>query len=101
MTTFGSLQRILEEDKEFVKLFSEILHKHLRGKSLSQLRFAKQTTYGWSFFIQNTADWTSLDAIAKEIAKYHKHCPFHIIAEKISYLINLSDFQMQQLLQST
>ena len=100
MNTFGSLQRMLEEDREFVHLFLQILKKHLKRKSLSDLRFAKQTTYGWSFFAKKAADWDSLEKITKEVARQHPHCPLHIIAEKISYLINLSDFQMQQLLQA-
>jgi hypothetical protein len=93
MTTFGSLQRILEEDKELVNVFFKILDKHIKrkGKKRLSLRFAKQTTYGWSFFTKKYINWDDLTVITKEVAKQHQHCPFHVIAEKISYLINITD----------
>lgn len=93
MTTFDSLQRVFQEDKDLVTVFVKVLQKHLKkkGKKKGHLQFAKQTTYGWSFFTKKSVAWEDLHMIAQEIATRHTHCPFSVIAEKISSLINLPD----------
>lgn len=92
MQTIVSLRRLLQNDTDLIKVFFTVLDEHLRkrDKKLSHLRFAKQTTYGWSFFRKKSFDWEVLEEIARETARKHKHCSFSKVAESISHLINIS-----------
>lgn len=93
------LHVILRKDKA---LFQDLFHViddsiGRKGKSVSQLRFARPTKKGWSFFRKKSTPWELLEDITHQTVKRHPHCHRAKIAETLSRLINLSDKELSAL----